>query len=531
MAPGGDRGLTTADAQRWLRGLQLVHTERLVLTLLFVALATVSLVAPVEVPCTSTDPSVCGPSVPGTWALALAFATPILLLSAPALGCVSALALAVLGARYDPVDVNHGWWSAAGVLSVAVLLHLTLIRVRQRRVAAARLDWLPVRGPVEPVARTLSWIRLWFIGAAVLTGIALTMTYQHRMSAKQDHLRQARPLDAVVLAVDNSNYTVDLQVADLVGPVTLDVYSPGRYRVGQEVPVLADFTGDTPWVRLVAEPEDPSAWLSLAILALLLAGVATIRPTRIWQAHRRMIDADRGLPVSLRSPRSGAAVHPVDGPGPAIAKLRISGERDAAPAGHPGFPVPPGGEGVQSRPAYLIGQLWYSGIVRVISADGLVCADALMGLPRLGLTHAWTASPTLSGFARADGPFAAGGARADAAGGEAVAQLATAAVPSAVGAGVDLARDIDAVVFKKPPIGKRGYDEEEVDAFLDRLSAAFNGTGPPVPSQQVRNAVFRKPPIGKRGYDEGEVDAFLHFVATECERHWPSPASRPQTDP
>ena len=26
--------------------------------------------------------------------------------------------------------------------------------------------------------------------------------------------------------------------------------------------------------------------------------------------------------------------------------------------------------------------------------------------------------------------------------------------------------DVHNVAFKKPPIGKRGYDEEEVDAFL-----------------------------------------------------------------
>src|SRR5262245_19194205 len=29
--------------------------------------------------------------------------------------------------------------------------------------------------------------------------------------------------------------------------------------------------------------------------------------------------------------------------------------------------------------------------------------------------------------------------------------------------------DIHNVAFKKPPIGKRGYDEEEVDAFLDEV--------------------------------------------------------------
>src|SRR3954453_23615513 len=29
--------------------------------------------------------------------------------------------------------------------------------------------------------------------------------------------------------------------------------------------------------------------------------------------------------------------------------------------------------------------------------------------------------------------------------------------------------DIHNTAFKKPPIGKRGYDEEEVDAFLDEV--------------------------------------------------------------
>src|SRR4029450_6949480 len=29
--------------------------------------------------------------------------------------------------------------------------------------------------------------------------------------------------------------------------------------------------------------------------------------------------------------------------------------------------------------------------------------------------------------------------------------------------------DVHNVVFKKPPIGKRGYDEDDVDAFLDEV--------------------------------------------------------------
>nr|WP_099539665.1 DivIVA domain-containing protein [Mycobacterium celatum] len=29
--------------------------------------------------------------------------------------------------------------------------------------------------------------------------------------------------------------------------------------------------------------------------------------------------------------------------------------------------------------------------------------------------------------------------------------------------------DVRSVAFNKPPLGKRGYNEDEVDAFLDRV--------------------------------------------------------------
>ncbi|MGH3951520.1 MAG: DivIVA domain-containing protein, partial [Pseudonocardiaceae bacterium] len=34
----------------------------------------------------------------------------------------------------------------------------------------------------------------------------------------------------------------------------------------------------------------------------------------------------------------------------------------------------------------------------------------------------------------------------------------------------------------------------------------------------VHNVAFSKPPIGKRGYNEDEVDAFLDLVETELAR-------------
>src|SRR6202000_2078010 len=43
-------------------------------------------------------------------------------------------------------------------------------------------------------------------------------------------------------------------------------------------------------------------------------------------------------------------------------------------------------------------------------------------------------------------------------------------------------------------------------------------TGMPLPPAEVHNVAFKKPPIGKRGYDEEEVDAFLDIVEVELSR-------------
>jgi len=40
----------------------------------------------------------------------------------------------------------------------------------------------------------------------------------------------------------------------------------------------------------------------------------------------------------------------------------------------------------------------------------------------------------------------------------------------------------------------------------------------PVTAADVRNVAFSKPPIGKRGYHEDEVDAFLDVVGAELAR-------------
>jgi DivIVA domain-containing protein len=76
------------------------------------------------------------------------------------------------------------------------------------------------------------------------------------------------------------------------------------------------------------------------------------------------------------------------------------------------------------------------------------------------------------------------------------------------------------VAFSKPPLFKRGYNEDEVDAFLERVEStlrdrtAFGG----LTAADLHNVAFSKPPLGKRGYNEDEVDAFVELVKIELSR-------------
>jgi DivIVA domain-containing protein len=76
--------------------------------------------------------------------------------------------------------------------------------------------------------------------------------------------------------------------------------------------------------------------------------------------------------------------------------------------------------------------------------------------------------------------------------------------------------DVRSVAFAKPALGKRGYNEDEVDAFLDLVEAAVRDpTGRILTPEQVRNVAFAKPARGKRGYNEDEVDAFLDLIEAQ----------------
>ncbi len=73
---------------------------------------------------------------------------------------------------------------------------------------------------------------------------------------------------------------------------------------------------------------------------------------------------------------------------------------------------------------------------------------------------------------------------------------------------------VRAVAFDKAPLGRRGYHEAQVDAFLDRVEAALSGTDQ-LTADDVQAVTFDAAPLTRRGYAEDQVDALLDLIAVQ----------------
>jgi DivIVA domain-containing protein len=82
------------------------------------------------------------------------------------------------------------------------------------------------------------------------------------------------------------------------------------------------------------------------------------------------------------------------------------------------------------------------------------------------------------------------------------------------------ADDVHNIAFSKAAGGRRGYNEDEVEAFRDNVEQrlrnphAVDG----LTAAEVGRVTFSKPAIGKRGYDQDEVDEFLERVGQQLIR-------------
>lgn len=80
--------------------------------------------------------------------------------------------------------------------------------------------------------------------------------------------------------------------------------------------------------------------------------------------------------------------------------------------------------------------------------------------------------------------------------------------------------DVHRMQFTQAAVGRRGYDIEEVDAFLDLVAATLaHGAPGSLTVTDVRAVRFTEARLGTRGYTRDEVDAFLDLVVTALEHN------------
>lgn len=84
------------------------------------------------------------------------------------------------------------------------------------------------------------------------------------------------------------------------------------------------------------------------------------------------------------------------------------------------------------------------------------------------------------------------------------------------------ADDIGHIAFRRPPIGRRGYNETQVDDFLDAVEAKFRDRADPAVAwltpTAIGEATFGPPDFGKRGYRREDVRPFLERCRTELDQ-------------
>jgi DivIVA domain-containing protein len=77
--------------------------------------------------------------------------------------------------------------------------------------------------------------------------------------------------------------------------------------------------------------------------------------------------------------------------------------------------------------------------------------------------------------------------------------------------------EVHAMRFRRQPIGRRGYGEDEVDQLLDRIEDTLRGR-PRITRDELVDYKHTRSPILARGYREEDVESFIQRVIAE----WPA---------
>ena len=409
-----------ASAREWAR-LVPWWVPRVVLTVGWVAATTVAIVVS-DQPCTPSDPSVCGPALWFGYAGGLLLATPILLWTVPLAGCVTGALFSLLDVVYDTGQGIHIAFALFG--SGCALMAWWLVVGRRRQTVLMRRVAGETRVAVspEPIAS---------FGPRVVLGVVLLMTagasllwYRHQVAGIDEHLAAAQRIEVPVTALDPAASQIVVRL-DASTTISIEVVSVDTYHVGESVPVFADRRGDQPWVQLVAEPDDETFWLSVAVLAAVLAGIVLGRQWRARMGCRRLgrsaapavdllVEPDSRGRAVLRVPEPGGrgprlAIVPVVYASPDAAQdedaeqsergewsqLWTPAERAAFARSWRGedtsgeFDQPPPWQPAPPQPATVVGDLRDGGWVALITDEHMLVPTAPLRMVRPRLIMPW----------------------------------------------------------------------------------------------------------------------------------------------
>ncbi|MEU7480631.1 hypothetical protein AB0A63_31950 [Lentzea sp. NPDC042327] len=219
-----------------------------------------------EAPCTTARP--CLPDPLFALAVVPLLAAPLLLLFGRVLtGCAMGVLFGVMELALDndpTANIAFGLHAAA----CAVVAALTVrSRADQRQAAGPVVVTLPDMPPPRGVLRIVAVL-------LVLFGFLTFVQYDLSSDEVAGHVAQASRVDAEVVEVKDA-YQVWVELPE--GQRTaFEPLAADSYQVGDKVPVLAD----GPWVRMVAEPEDVTWWLTLGGAAVFFAIMLAARERR-----------------------------------------------------------------------------------------------------------------------------------------------------------------------------------------------------------------------------------------------------------
>ncbi|ROP43992.1 hypothetical protein [Pseudokineococcus lusitanus] len=258
------------------------------LTALVVADVAVSEV--VGTPCTPASPCVWAAStdvVDGVHlaGLLLTWLQPLVGLPVLAVGAVGSL-LAYREAG-DPLV-----WSApvaAQALGAALVWAALVLRPTGRPDGPARR--LPVHGREVLVTRGLG-PRGALVVVALVVAAAAGGWWWHSRGGLAEHLARAEPVVVEVVAVDDEDLTVDVEVPGVTGVVVLEPLED--HAVGDRLPALVDRGGEETWVSLDEEPVRADDALVLAAGAAAAGLVAGLVPALRTRRRRRQLLLDGG---------------------------------------------------------------------------------------------------------------------------------------------------------------------------------------------------------------------------------------------